>query len=102
VTEDNVRLRYEASIHPGFRALLQIPGAFGEWENLAPVFAAVKAPTLIFWGLHDWFGGIDVPMLMLNQFADARLHVMGSAAHHVQSECAEEFNAHLLAFLAGR
>jgi 2-hydroxy-6-oxonona-2,4-dienedioate hydrolase len=41
-------------------------------------------------------------MLMLNQFADARLHVMGSAAHHVQSECAEEFNAHLLALLAGR
>ena len=101
VTEDNVRLRYEASIQPGFQALLQTPGAFGEWENLAPVFPKVVAPTLIFWGLHDWFGGIDVPMLMLNQFVDARLHVMGKAAHHLQSECSDEFNAHLLAFLEG-
>lgn len=101
VTEDNVRLRYEASINPGFLALLQTPGAFGEWENLAPVFPQVQAPTLIFWGLHDWFGGVDVPMLMLNQFADARLHVIGQAAHHLQSECPDEFNAHLLAFLEG-
>ena len=102
VSEEGVRLRYEASIHPGFRTLLETPGAFGEWENLAPVFARVRAPTLIFWGLHDWFGGIDVPMLMLNQFADARLHVIGRAAHHLQSECPDEFNAHLLAFLEGR
>lgn len=101
VTEDNVRLRYEASTNPGFLALLQTPGAFGEWENLAPVFPQVQAPTLIFWGLHDWFGGVDVPMLMLNQFADARLHVIGQAAHHLQSECPDEFNAHLLAFLEG-
>lgn len=99
VTEDNVRLRYEASINPGFQALLQTPGAFGEWENLVPVFPRVQAPTLIFWGLHDWFGGVDVPMLMLNQFADARLHVIGQAAHHLQSECPDEFNAHLRAFL---
>jgi 2-hydroxy-6-oxonona-2,4-dienedioate hydrolase len=40
-------------------------------------------------------------MLMLNQFADARLHVIGRA-HHLQSECPDEFNAHLLAFLEGR
>ena len=99
VTDDNVRLRYEASINPGFQALLKTPGAFGEWENLLPVFCRVQAPTLIFWGLHDWFGGVDVPMLMLNQFADARLHVIGHAAHHLQSECPGEFNAHLLVFL---
>lgn len=102
VDADNVRLRYEASINPGFAALLGQHGAFGEWEDLAPVFAQVKAPTLIMWGLHDWFGGVDVPMLMLNQFADARLHVLGNAAHHLQSECADEFNAHLLAFLEAR
>lgn len=102
VDEDNVRLRFEASTNPGFRTLLQTPGAFGEWENLAPIFPRVAAPTLILWGLHDWFGGIDVPMLMLNQFADARLHVIGNAAHHLQSECPDEFNAHLLAFLEGR
>lgn len=102
VSDDNARLRYEASITPAFRALLKMPGAFGEWENLMPVFSQVRAPTLIAWGLHDWFGGIDVPMLMLNQFADARLIVFGQGAHHLQTECPAEFNAHLLAFLAGR
>ena len=99
--EESLRLRYEASCHPDHIELLRTPGAFGEWENLMPVFAQVTAPTLIFWGLHDWFGGIDVPMLMLNQFADARLHVMGNAAHHLQSECPDEFNAVALTFIGG-
>lgn len=94
-----VSLRYAASINPGFIELLKIPGAFGQWENLAPLFPRVLTPTLIFWGLHDWFGGVDVPMLMLNQFADARLQVLGNAAHHLQSECPEEFNSCALNFL---
>jgi 2-hydroxy-6-oxonona-2,4-dienedioate hydrolase len=94
-------LRYEASANPALIELFQIPGAFGEWEDLSAEFARVQAPTLIFWGLHDWFGGIDVPMLMLNRFADARLHVMGNAAHHLQSECPDEFNAVATAFIGG-
>ncbi|SFQ39888.1 2-hydroxy-6-oxonona-2,4-dienedioate hydrolase [Geopseudomonas sagittaria] len=99
--EETLRLRYEASANPALLELLDTPGAFGEWEDLTAVFAQVQAPTLIFWGLHDWFGGIDVPMLMLNRFADARLHVMGNAAHHLQSECPDEFNAVATAFIGG-
>ncbi|MCM2320777.1 MAG: alpha/beta fold hydrolase [Pseudomonas sp.] len=99
--EETLRLRYEASANPARIELLQIPGAFGEWEDLTAVFAQVQAPTLICWGLHDWFGGIDVPMLMLNRFADARLYVMGNAAHHLQSECPDEFNAVATAFIGG-
>ncbi|CAD5106159.1 alpha/beta fold hydrolase [Zestomonas carbonaria] len=101
IDEESLRLRYEASCNPGFRALLERPGAFGEWESLVPLFAEVKAPSLILWGLHDWFGGIDVPMLMVNQFADARLHVIGNAAHHLQSECPGEFNTLAINFLEG-
>ena len=97
--EQALQLRYADSCRPGFVELLETPGAFGEWEDLAPLFSRVRAPSLIFWGLHDWFGGVDVPMLMLNQFADARLYVMGNAAHHLQSECPGEFNAATLAFL---
>ncbi|MCP8467509.1 alpha/beta fold hydrolase [Pseudomonas sp. ZM23] len=97
--EQALQLRYADSCRPGFVELLQTPGAFGEWEDLTSLFSRVRAPSLIFWGLHDWFGGIDVPMLMLNQFADARLYVMGNAAHHLQSECPDEFNAAALAFL---
>lgn len=99
--EETLRLRFEASANPGFIALLQTPGAFGEWENLMPVFSRVLAPTLICWGLHDWFGGVDVPMLMLNQFANARLHVLGNLAHHLQSEAPDEFNALALTFIGG-
>ncbi|MBO3277986.1 alpha/beta fold hydrolase [Pseudomonas schmalbachii] len=99
--EENLRLRFQASDNPDFIRLMQTPGAFGEWENLLPVFSRVQAPTLILWGLHDWFGGVDVPMLMLNQFADAHLHVMGNAAHHLQSECPDEFNALALSFIGG-
>ncbi|MNF38437.1 4,5:9,10-diseco-3-hydroxy-5,9,17-trioxoandrosta-1(10),2-diene-4-oate hydrolase [compost metagenome] len=97
--EENLRLRYEASANPDFLKLLENPVAFGEWESLVPVFSRVVAPTQVFWGLHDWFGGVDVPMLMLNQFADARLYVMGKAAHHVQTECPDEFNAVALTFI---
>lgn len=99
--EETARLRFEASANPAYRKLLLQPGAFGEWENLMGEFARVAAPTLILWGLHDWFGGIDVPMLMVNQFADARLHILGNAAHHLQSECPEEFNGVALTFLGG-
>ncbi|AYC32364.1 alpha/beta fold hydrolase [Pseudomonas cavernae] len=102
IDEASLRLRYEASCNPAFHELLKRPGAFGEWESLVPLFAEVKAPTLIVWGLHDWFGGIDVPMLMLNQFADARLHVMGNAAHHLQTEYPAEFNALALTFIGGQ
>ncbi|MDH4871984.1 alpha/beta hydrolase [Pseudomonas sp. BN515] len=99
--EETARLRFEASANPVYRKLLLQPGAFGEWENLMGEFAHVAAPTLILWGLHDWFGGIDVPMLMVNQFADARLHILGNAAHHLQSECPAEFNGVALNFLGG-
>jgi 2-hydroxy-6-oxonona-2,4-dienedioate hydrolase len=97
--EENLRQRYAASCNEAYLQLLQTPDAFGSWENLLPVFSQVKARTLILWGLHDWFGGVDVPMLMLNQFPDARLLVMGNAAHHLQSECPEEFSTVVLPFL---
>jgi 2-hydroxy-6-oxonona-2,4-dienedioate hydrolase len=101
IDEETLRLRYEASCNPGLRALFEQPGAFGDPDNLMPILAQVQAPSLIVWGLHDWFGCIDVPMLMLNQFADARLHVMGNAAHHLQSEQPAEFNTLALGFIGG-
>ncbi|MBH3426431.1 alpha/beta fold hydrolase [Pseudomonas alkylphenolica] len=97
--EENLRLRFEASNHPDTLKLLDTPGAFGEWENLLPVLHQVQAPTLLCWGLHDWFGSIDVPMLMLNRLPDGYLHVFGQAAHHLQSECPDDFNRLALGFI---
>ncbi|EXF45032.1 alpha/beta hydrolase fold family protein [Pseudomonas sp. BAY1663] len=97
--EENLRLRFEASDNPDYIRLLQTPGAFGEWENLLPELHRVRAPTLMCWGLHDWFGSIDVPMMMLNRLPGAQLHVFGNAAHHLQSECPDEFNALAISFI---
>lgn len=99
LTELTVQMRYEASIRPGMRELASTPGASGQMESLLHLFCAVKAPSLIMWGSYDWFGAPDVALLMLNQFANARLHIIGDAAHHLQSEQPEEFNAVVLAFL---
>lgn len=97
--EENLRLRFEASNNPEFIRLLRTPGAFGEWENLLPLLHQVQAPTLLCWGLHDWFGSVDVPMLMLNRLREGYLHVFGNAAHHLQSECPGEFNRLALGFI---
>lgn len=97
--EENLRLRFEASNNPEYLQLLQTPGAFGEWENLLPILHQVQAPTLLCWGLHDWFGSIDVPMMMLNRLRDGHLHVFGRGAHHVQTECPDEFNRLALGFI---
>lgn len=97
--EENLRLRFEASNNPEYIRLLQVPGAFGEWENLLPVLNQVQAPTLMCWGLHDWFGSIDVPMMMLNRLPSGYLHVFGNAAHHLQTECPDDFNALALSFI---
>jgi len=99
VDEETVSLRFDASIQSGFAELMKNPSAFGEWEDLTAIFCRVTAPTLICWGLHDWFGGVDVPMLMVNQFTDARLHVVPNAAHHLQSEKPLEFYETVDAFL---
>lgn len=101
VDAENVRLRFEASINPAYLELIKTPGFFGRPDDLTALLPRVAVPTMIFWGLHDWFGSIDVPMLMLNRFADARLHVAGNAAHHLQTECPDEFNAAALAFIGG-
>lgn len=99
LNDDTLELRFNASNNPEFIRLLQTPGAFGEWEDLIGILPQVQAPVLMCWGLHDWFGGVDVPMLMLNRLPDACLHVFGKAAHHLQSECPDEFNRLVAGFI---
>jgi 2-hydroxy-6-oxonona-2,4-dienedioate hydrolase len=99
ITDLNVQSRYKVSIDPRLRAFMSDPANRGEPESLVEQFRNVKARTLIVHGLHDAFGGVDVPLFMVNQFADARLHLVGNAAHHVQTECPAEYNAVVLNFL---
>jgi len=97
--EDALLLRFQASNNPDYIQLLKTPQAFGEWENLLSILKQIDVPVLMCWGLHDWFGGIDVPMMMLNRLPNAFLHVFGKAAHHLQSECPDEFNGLALSFI---
>jgi 2-hydroxy-6-oxonona-2,4-dienedioate hydrolase len=99
ITDLNVQSRYDISVKPSVRSYMAEPTNRGEPESLAEQFRNVKARTLIVQGLHDVFGGVDVPLMMVNQFADARLHLIGNAAHHVQTECPDEYNAVVLSFL---
>jgi 2-hydroxy-6-oxonona-2,4-dienedioate hydrolase len=99
ITEPNVRSRYEASTNPQVRSFMAEPSNRGQPESLVDEFRQVKARTLIVNGAHDVFCSVDVPLFMVNQFADARLHLIGNAAHHVQTERAAEYNSVVLSFL---
>jgi 2-hydroxy-6-oxonona-2,4-dienedioate hydrolase len=99
LTDLNVQSRYALSVDPNIQKYMADPANRGTPESLVEVFREVKARTLVVHGLHDVFGFLDVPIVMINQFADARLHLIGNAAHHVQTECPNEYNAVVSAFL---
>jgi 2-hydroxy-6-oxonona-2,4-dienedioate hydrolase len=99
ISELSVQSRHALSIEPNIRKYMADPANRGTPESLVERFRDVKAPTLIVHGLYDAFGFVDVPIMMVNQFANARLHLMGNAAHHVQTECPAEYNAVVSAFL---
>jgi pimeloyl-ACP methyl ester carboxylesterase len=99
ITNLNVESRYATSLNPDVRRFMADPANRGQPESLVEDFRNVKARTLIVHGAHDAFGPVDVPLFMVNQFADARLHLIGNAAHHVQTECPNEYNSVVLGFL---
>jgi len=100
VTDYNVEARFAQAHDPAMMEVMKQPNARGTPESLIGEFAKVKSRSLCVHGLYDWFGGTDMPMLMVNQFADARLYVMPRGAHHVQTECADEYNSVVLNFLS--
>lgn len=100
ITDLNVQLRHATSIKPAVVKLLSDPTLRGTPESLFELFRDVRSKTLIVQGLHDAFTSLDVPLVMLNQFQNARLHVLGKAAHHVQTECHHEYNDLVLNFLS--
>lgn len=100
ITDLNVKTRYDVSIKPSVREFLSNPNLRGVPESLFESLRAVSVPTLVVHGLHDVFTSIDVPLMMLNQFKNARLHAMNQAGHHVQTECHREYNDVVIPFLS--
>lgn len=65
-----------------------------------PAALAVRAPTLILWGVEDVALSPKLAGMSAGYCREAELVILPEAGHWVQHEAAEEVNARLLAFLA--
>lgn len=63
-------------------------------------YSAVAVPTLVFAGRHDPLRSPGYTDDFVPKIDKAQLHIFEHAAHMGNIECAEEFNAQVLAFLA--
>jgi pimeloyl-ACP methyl ester carboxylesterase len=96
--EDTLRDRYEASIEPEVIELMtKAPPAN---QDLTAELHLVRSPTLIIWGADDRLGALDVGLLMLRRFQNARMHIFNRCGHWAQVEHADAFNRLVLDFLA--
>ena len=55
-------------------------------------------PTLIIWGIDDKGGALEVGLIMLRRFQDARMHLFQRCGHWAQVEHREEFDRVVLDF----
>jgi pimeloyl-ACP methyl ester carboxylesterase len=106
ITDDLVRIRYEASAAPGaheaYRLMFFDPRHDG--SNLGITEEQVRAvtvPALLVHGREDKVVPPEVSWTMVNLLPDADLHVFARCGHWTQIERAAEFNALVAGFLAG-
>ncbi len=63
-----------------------------------PYLEKNAAPTLLVWGQEDKGGALEVGLLMLKRFQNARLYVIAKCGHWAQVEYREEFDRVCLDF----
>jgi pimeloyl-ACP methyl ester carboxylesterase len=98
ITEDLVRIRYEASAAPGaheaYHAMFHDPRhAGGDLGITEEQVRAVPTPTLLVHGREDRVVPVGVSQTMVGLLPDADLHVFARCGHWTQIERAAEFNA---------
>jgi pimeloyl-ACP methyl ester carboxylesterase len=98
ITDEMVEERYQASASEDLLRL-HAGGPPFEQESLLADLHRVTSPALLVWGQDDRFGALDVGLLMVRAFADARMLIFGRCGHWAQVEHAEEFNRAVLGFL---
>jgi 4,5:9,10-diseco-3-hydroxy-5,9,17-trioxoandrosta-1(10),2-diene-4-oate hydrolase len=98
VTDEMVEERFRASAGEDL-VRLHAGGPPFEHESLLADLQRVKAPSLLVWGQDDRFGALDIGLLMVRAFADARMLIFGRCGHWAQVEHAAEFNQAVLGFL---
>lgn len=92
---------WEATSAARFRAPFR-EAAAGRGERDSIDYAAIKVPTLVFAGRHDPLRAPGYTDGFVPHIPDCKLHVFERAGHMGQIECADEFNARVLEFLAGQ
>jgi pimeloyl-ACP methyl ester carboxylesterase len=106
ITDDLVRIRYEASAAPGaheaYRLMYFDPRHDGSNLGITQEqVRAVRVPTLLVHGREDKVVPAEVSWTMVNLLPDADLHVFARCGHWTQIERAAEFNALVAGFLTG-
>jgi 2-hydroxymuconate-semialdehyde hydrolase len=105
-SDDLVRLRYQASVEPGFQEAFEAMFPEPLQRHIAALAtdeAAIRqvvAPTLIIHGRDDKVVPLATSWRLLELLPNARLHVFGRCGHWTQIEHTAEFNALVGHFLA--
>ena len=108
VTDDFARLRYEASIRPGFQESFSqmFPAPRQRWiEALATPDEALRAlphETLLIHGREDRILPLSSSLRLLELIPQAELHVFGRCGHWTQIEHTARFNQLVLNFFGPR
>jgi pimeloyl-ACP methyl ester carboxylesterase len=97
ITEDLVRIRYEASAAPGaheaYDAMFHDPRhAGGDLGITSEAVEAIRTPTLLVHGREDRVVPVEVSQTMVRLLPDADLHVFARCGHWTQIERSDEFN----------
>jgi pimeloyl-ACP methyl ester carboxylesterase len=105
ITDELVRIRYEASAAPGaheaYRLMYFDPRHAGSDLGITEEqVRAVRVPTLLVHGREDKVVPPEVSWTMVNLLPDADLHVFARCGHWTQIERAAEFNSLVGGFLS--
>ena len=106
VTDDLAKLRYEASIRPGFQESFSqmFPAPRQRWiDALATPDAALRAlphDTLLIHGREDRILPLSSSLRLLELIPKAELHVFGRCGHWTQIEHTARFNQLVMNYFA--
>lgn len=70
-------------------------------DDLAPGLAQLRCPTLVIWGRHDSYLGVEFAQRQREVFADVQVHVLEDSGHWPFVDNLEAVLALLLPFLQG-
>jgi 2-hydroxymuconate-semialdehyde hydrolase len=106
VTDELAKLRYEASVRPGFQesfsAMFPAPRQrwVDEMTSLESDIRAIKQETLVIHGREDQVIPLSNSLKLANWIPNSQLHVFGKCGHWTQIEHSARFNTLVGNFLA--